>query len=114
MNTVTIAVASREETNARFLRAMDGEPQGGFITFPSHEALWSTLTANRRAILKALTGAGPLGVRELARRVGRDVKGVHTDAQALALSGVIDKTADGKLLFPYDEVRLELVLKAVA
>jgi len=30
------------------------------------------LNPNRWAILKALTGAGPLGVRELARRVGRD------------------------------------------
>jgi len=53
-----------------------------------------------------------LGVRELARRVGRDVKGVHTDAQALVACGVIEKTEDGKLLFPYDEVRLELRLKA--
>lgn len=112
MNTVTIEVASREETNARFLRAMGGEPQGSFITFPSHEALWATLTANRWAIIKALTGAGPLGVRELARRLGRDVKGVHTDTQALVLGGVIDKTADGKLLFPYDAVRVEFLLQA--
>ena len=91
---------------------MGGESQGSFITFPSHEALWVTLTANRWAILKALTGAGPLGVRELARRLGRDVKGVHTDTQALVLRGVIDKTADGKLLFPYDAVRVEFLLQA--
>lgn len=51
-------------------------------------------------------------MRELARRVGRDVKGVHTDAQALAAGGVIDKTADGKLLFPYDAVRVEFMLQA--
>jgi predicted transcriptional regulator len=59
-----------------------------------------------------MTGAGAVGVRELARRVGRDVKGVHTDAQALMSAGVVERTDDGKLLFPYDEVRLELVLKA--
>lgn len=64
------------------------------------------------AIAKAMTGAGAVGVRELARRVGRDVKGVHTDAQALMSAGVVERTDDGKLLFPYDEVRLELVLKA--
>jgi predicted transcriptional regulator len=51
-------------------------------------------------------------VRELARRVGRDVKGVHTDARALLLAGLIDKTEDGKLSFPYDAVRVEFVLKA--
>jgi len=112
MNTVTIEVAGREESNARFQHAMDGEPQGNFITFPSHEALWATLTANRWAILKAMTGAGPLGVRELARRLGRDVKGVHTDTQALVLGGLIDKTSDGKLLFPYDAVKVEFLMQA--
>jgi len=112
MTTVIIEVADLETTKQRTKAAFLGEPQGCFITFASPEALWSTLTANRWGILKALTGAGPLGVRELARRVGRDVKGVHTDAQALVAAGVIDRTNDSKLLFPYDEVRLELVLKA--
>ena len=72
------------------------------------------LNPNRWAIVKALTGAGPLGVRELARRVGRDVKGVHTDAQMLVKCGLIDKTDDGKLLLPYDQVRVELEFRAVA
>ncbi|WP_295389407.1 transcriptional regulator [uncultured Thiodictyon sp.] len=112
MTTVTIEVADIETTKQRMKAAFRGEPQGCFITFPSHEDLWSTLTANRWAILKALTGAGPLGVRELARRVGRDVKGVHTDAQVLVQSGVIDKAADGTLLFPYDMVHVEFMLKA--
>ncbi|WP_295433413.1 transcriptional regulator [uncultured Thiodictyon sp.] len=112
MTTVTIEVSSVETTKERMKAAFRGEPQGCFISFPSHEDLWATLTANRWAILKALTGAGPLGVRELARRIGRDVKGVHTDAQALVLCGVIDKSADGKLLFPYDLVHVEFMLKA--
>jgi len=112
MTTVTIEVSDIETTKRRTKAAFRGEPQGCFITFLSHEELWATLTANRWSILKALTGAGPLGVRELSRRVGRDVKGVHTDAQALVSAGVIEKTDDGKLVFPYDEVRLELVLKA--
>lgn len=112
MTTLTIEVASREKIAARFQRAMQGEPRGGFYTFQSEADLLSTLTANRWAILKALTGAEPLGVRELARRVGRDVKGVHTDAQLMVGCGLIDKTPAGKLHLPYDEVRLELVLKA--
>ena len=110
-NTVTIEVADIETTKTRMRAAFRGEAQGSFITFPSHEDLWVTLTANRWAILKALTGAGSLGVRELARRVGRDVKGVHTDAQALVLCGVIDKTSDGKLLFPFDAVHVDFMLK---
>lgn len=112
MTTVTIEVSDLETTRERMKAAFRGEAQGCFITFPTHEDLWATLTANRWAILKAMTGAGPLGVRELARRLGRDVKGVHTDAQALVACGVIERTENAKLLFPYDEVRLELRLKA--
>jgi len=112
MTTVTIEVASIETTAARMKSAFRAEPQGCYISFSSHEELWRTMTANRWAILKALTGAGPLGVRELARRLGRDVKGVHSDAQALAAAGVIDKTTEGKLLFPYDEVHVAFMLKA--
>ena len=112
MTTVTIEVSDLKTTRERMKAAFRVEAQGCFITFPTHEDLWTTLRANRWAILKAMTGAGPLGVRELARRIGRDVNGVHTDAQALIASGVIEKTEDGTLLFPYDAVRLEITLKA--
>lgn len=112
MRTVTIEVAGIEAIQARMKAAFRGEPQGAFISFPSHEDLWATLTPNRWAILKAMTGAGPLGVRELARKVKRDVKGVHTDVQALVLCGVIDKTPDGKIEFPYDAAHVDFTLKA--
>ncbi len=114
MKTVTIEVAGIEATQRRMKAAFRGEPQGCFISFPSQEALWAALTPKRWALLNALAGAGTLGVRELARRVGRDVKGVHTDAQALALCGVIDKTAEGKLLFPYDAIHVDFWMKAAA
>lgn len=114
MRTVTIEVAGIEATKARMKAAFRGEPQGCFISFPSHEDLWATLTPNRWVILKAMTGAGPLGVRELARKVKRDVKGVHTDVHALALCGVIDKTPEGKLLFPYDAVHVDFRFQAAA
>ncbi len=114
MKTVTIEVAGIEATKQRMKAAFCGEPQGCFISFPSHEDLWATLTPNRWAILKSMTGAEPVGVRELARRVRRDVKAVHTDLQVLLLCGVIDKTPDGKLLFPYDAVHVDFTFKAAA
>jgi hypothetical protein len=80
-NTVTIGVASREEINARFKRAMTtGKRVVPFIGFRDERALWGTLTPLRWEILKAKTGAGSLALREIARRVGRDVRGVHTDS----------------------------------
>lgn len=114
MTTLTIEVASLDEAKATLKAAFRGAPQGCSYTFQTASDLLTTLSANRWAILKALTGAGPLGVRELARRVGRDVKGVHTDTQALVNYGLIDKTSDGKLSLPYDEVCLELVVRAAA
>ena len=59
-----------------------------------------------------MTGAGPLAIREAARRVGRDVKSVHGDVSALIKAGVIDRTQDGRIVFPYDEIHVDFVLHA--
>ena len=80
------------------------------ISFASPELLWAVFTANRWEILKVMIGAGPLGVRELARCVKRDVKGVHNDITALCKAGIIDRTDDGKLLFPYENIEVKFML----
>jgi predicted transcriptional regulator len=108
-----IDVSSVEETKARMLEAFQGKPDvAARYSFPTREQLLATLSPNRWGIIEALTGAGPLGVRELARRVERDVKSVHTDAQALVLCGLIDKLDDGKLSFPYKAVRVSFMVRA--
>lgn len=111
-NTVTIGVASRDDINARFMRAMTtGKRAAPFIGFVDERALWSTLTPLRWDILKMMTGAGPLALREIARRVERDVRGVHTDVHALLAVGLIERNEAG-FLFPYDAVHVDFVLKA--
>jgi len=113
MNTVVIGVFSREEANARFMRALEkGKPQGAYRSFESTAELWRTLSPKRWDVLKAMTGAGALSLREVARRVGRDVKGVHTDVHALLNAGLLDKTGDGKIIFPFDAVHVDFVLQA--
>lgn len=112
--TLTIEVASLEEVNKRIIKAAtsrtpDTSPR---YTFPTPEAMARSLTPARWSILQALTGAGPIGVRELARRVERDVKDVHRDAQALVLNGFIDKTKDRKLSFPYKCVKVAFEFQA--
>ena len=62
--------------------------------------------------LKAMTGVGALSLREVARRVERDVKGVHTDVHALLNAGLLDKTDDGKIVFPFDSVHVDFMLQA--
>jgi phosphomannomutase len=60
-----------------------------------------------------MAGAGPLALREIARRVGRDVKGVHTDVHALLLAGVLDRLAEG-FVFPFDAIHVDFTLQAAA
>ena len=89
MKTVTLEICSMDEVKDHFVRAFSGEEQGAFISFLSSEALWKTLTAKQRwQLLKALTGAGPMTIREAARRVQRDVKAVHRDVHALLNAGL--------------------------
>ena len=112
MSTMTIGVSSMDETKTRMLRAFEGEEQGVFIGFPSVELLWKVLTPKRWELLRTLTGAGPISIREAARRAGRDVKSVHGDVQGLLAAGVFDRTDDGRIVFPYDAVHVDFVLRA--
>jgi predicted transcriptional regulator len=112
MSTVTLGISSVEHTKARMRRAFHGEKQGAFISFASAELLWKVITPKRWQVLRAMTGAGPIAIREVARRVERDVKAVHGDVQALLKVGVIDRTTNGQIVFPYDEVHVDFVLRA--
>jgi predicted transcriptional regulator len=111
-NRVTIGVSSAEETQARAAHAFAGQAQGAFISFPTIELLWRIITPRRWDILRLMAGAGPMSIREAARRVGRDVKSVHGDVQALLKAGVLDRADDGRIVFPYDEVHVDFVLRA--
>jgi predicted transcriptional regulator len=82
------------------------------ISFASPELLWKVLTAKRWELLKALCGAGPVSIREAARRVERDVKAVHTDVTALLAAGVLDRTESGAIVFPFEAVKVEFLLQA--
>ena len=82
------------------------------ISFATPELLWQVLTAKRWELLKALCGAGPVSIREAARRVGRDVKAVHGDVTALLSAGVLDRTEEGRILFPFEAVKVEFLLQA--
>lgn len=90
-----------------------GKPEtSARISFATPELLWQVLTAKRWEILKALCGAGPISIREAARRVERDVKAVHADVTALLKAGVLDRAKGGGIVFPYAAVKVEFMLKA--
>lgn len=112
MTTVTLGLSSMTEAKKRLAGAFKSAPQGAFIAFETPELLWKTLTEKRWEILRAMAGEGPMSIREAARRVGRDVKAVHGDVKALLDAGVLDRTEDGRVVFPYDAIHVDFTLKA--
>jgi len=112
MRTVTLEVSSRDRVNERFLRAFEGEEQGEFISFDSPQLLFKVLSGKRWDLLKVMTGAGPMTIRETARRMERDVKAVHGDVKALLAAGLLRKTEKGQILFPFDAVHVNFMLRA--
>jgi len=51
-------------------------------------------------------------IREAARRVDRDVKAVHGDVHALLNAGILQKNVVGNIVFPYDAIRVDVMLRA--
>jgi predicted transcriptional regulator len=114
MRTVTLDVSSREITNTRFLQAFKGESQGEIISFDSPSLLFKVLSGKRWEMLSIMTGSGPMTIRELARRLGRDVKAVHGDVHALLNAGILQKTVTSQIVFPFDALHVDFMLKEAA
>ena len=114
MKTVTLDVRAPGEAMKSFIRVWKtGTPEkSARISFATPELLWKVLTAKRWELLKAMCAAGPMSIREAGRRVGRDVKAVHGDITALLKAGVLDRVDDGRIVFPFDAVKVEFVLQA--
>lgn len=112
MTLVVLDVASAADVRRRALAAFKGRKQGARISFASPELLWKVLTAKRWDLLKAMASQGPLSIREIARRVERDVKAVHGDVHALLKAGLLRKTDTGLVQFPFDAVRVDFTLRA--
>lgn len=113
MKTVTIGIASLEEVGKPVVAAVkSGKFQGHFFSYATPELLFRTFTTPRWQIIRAMTGAGPMSIRELSRRLERDVKGVHRDVKALLEAGLLEHDESGAIVFPYDTVHVNFTLKA--
>lgn len=113
MKTVTLDVRRSTDAMQDFVRQWKtGKAEkSARLTFASPELLWKILTAKRWDLLKAMRGAGPMSIREAARRVGRDVKAVHGDITVLLHAGVLDRDDDGRVVFPFDAIKVEFQLE---
>lgn len=119
MKTLFVGLGTFADARARMLAAAAeaeaGRPVEGVssVNFASYEDMYRVLAPSRLAIVKVLAGQGPLAIREVARRVGRDVQAVHRDVTTLINAGVIDREATG-VSFPYEEIDFSFKVGAAA
>lgn len=112
MKTVTLQLATLDDVKRRAQDAFEGNKRGSRISFSSPELLFRVMTVKRWQLVRAMAGAGPLRIREVARRLHRDVKAVHGDIHALLNAGILHKTDSGQIVFPFDAIRVDVMLRA--
>jgi predicted transcriptional regulator len=84
------------------------------FAFESMEGLLKVLTANRWSLLRALRHLGASSVRALAKRLGRDYRGVHADVAILVEAGLIARDDEGLICVPWGRITAEMALDAAA
>ena len=82
------------------------------LDFENLDTLLKTLTQARWVLLKTLRSAGPMSVRALSNKLGRDYKNVHTDVRRLEQIGLVDRDKDDKVKVPWSIVEAKLRLAA--
>lgn len=93
-------------------RAAARSYQGEVLNFETAGGFFGKLTERRWALVHALQGQGAMSVRELARRVARDVRRVHDDVAVLAELGLFERTDTGGVVCPFDAVHIDMRLTA--
>jgi predicted transcriptional regulator len=78
------------------------------LTLDPRPRLPAPLPAAGWALLARRRAAGPCSIYELAKRLARDYKNVHTDVTRLIELGLVERSTDGRVSVPWDIVRAEL------
>lgn len=112
--TLTITIDDDWESDLRQAakQAAKGGYQGERLGFATPALFFGKLTERRWELVRALQKDGIAGVRELSRRVDRDVRRVHDDVGVLLELGLIEKNEQGKLVCPYADIHVDMHLKA--
>ena len=80
------------------------------LSFDNLPLALRTLSPARWVLLQDLKKNGSCSIYQLAKRLERDYKNVHTDVTQLAAIGLIEKRPDGRVAVAWDLLRAELRL----
>jgi len=115
---IQVSVGSVADALDRFEHAWRQAEKGGVraaqvrLTFENLPTLLKNLTPARWTLLEQLKRDGPLSINELARRLARHYKNVHTDVTRLAELGLIERRSDQRVEVMWDIVAAEMRLAA--
>ena len=84
---------TQSDLTRRILATARGQRKPGDdrISFECVSDLWRVLAPKRMEAVRVMTGAGPLTIREVARRVDHDFKEVHSDVTLLLGAGILER-----------------------
>ena len=82
------------------------------LTFESLPVLLKNLTPARWTLIEQLKRSGPLSINELARRLDRHYKNVHTDVMRLIELGLVERRDDQRVVVTWDIVTAQMQLAA--
>ena len=106
------AADALDRFEATWNRVREGRAQRPLevLSFEDLPLLTKTLSPARWTLLRDLREKGACSIYELAKRLGRDYKNVHTDVTQLAAIGLVERRADGLAAVTWDLLRAELEL----
>ena len=80
------------------------------VNFEQIGQMLAAFTPKRWELIAALREAGPLTIAQLARRLGRDYKNVHTDVNQLIGWMAVARGDDGRVSVPWSEIVVDMKL----
>ena len=98
---------------ARTMKALDeGRPVQPWFgaSFSEIGQMLAVFTPRRWELIAALREAGPTTVADLARRLQRHYKNVHSDVNLLIEWMAVERGADGKVGVPWSEIMVDMKL----
>lgn len=110
----TDAFFERTLASARKIDAGDHSLRPAELSFENAGMMFDILSTNRWALLNRLRSVGPTSIRALAKALGRDYRGVHSDVSKLLEAGLIGRDDNGKISVPWSKITAEVFLGAAA
>ncbi|MGB5830890.1 MAG: transcriptional regulator [Thiohalocapsa sp.] len=110
--TITVDANARQALRACAVAAFQADGYlGETLNFETPGAFFGRFTERRWALVQTLMGAGELSLRETARRLGRDITRVSEDVAVLVELGLLERTAKGGVLCPFQDIEVHMRLQ---